>query len=308
VGKTRIVKDYGLRNGKVDLISNTYIAVGEIAAVFGETSTVWDQDDVDEFDRIAIQHNTIGNAQQFEFYVSGNTPGNQGHFHIIPKEDAELALSMKINPSLRYSLQNRSIWKGEGQHAKHTCYKRHQNVELQFTTIQTRQEDDFENGLSPGKADMAAVLRAIREIQPRESIKYQHIDHSEQVGNIPECECCLHIGLCQPQEKEKKLEKIASVPIQSFPETWKPKIGALVIVYNGGVAQQWRVNHIKKAIGTSVTIKFENSVMTVDKSWFTFDANLGSLVLQRLGFFSDVALKRTTNSIETWQNILNPQK
>jgi len=48
--------------------------------------------------------------------------------------------------------------------------------------------------------------------------------------------------------------------------------------------------------------------MTVDKSWFTFDTNLGSLVLQRLGFSSDMALKRTTNSIEIWRNILNPEK
>jgi len=70
--KTRIIQDYGLRIGKVDLISNTYIAIGEIAAVFGETSTVWDQDDVDEFDRIATLQNTTGNAQQFDFYVSGN--------------------------------------------------------------------------------------------------------------------------------------------------------------------------------------------------------------------------------------------
>ena len=212
VGKPRIVKDCGLRNGKADLISNTYIAEGEIAAVFGETSTVWAQDDVDEFDRIVIQHNTKGNAQQFEFYVSGNTPGNQGHFHFIPREDAELALSMEINPSLRHSLQKRNVWKGEGQYAKHTCCKRHQNVELQFTTVLTRQEDDVGNGLSPDKADMAAVLRAKREIQPGESIRYQYTDHSEQVGNIPECECCLHIGLCQPQEKETKLEKMASVP------------------------------------------------------------------------------------------------
>jgi len=84
-GKPRIIQDYGLRIGKVDLISNTHIAVDEIAAVFGETSTVWDHDDVDEFDRIATQHNTIKNTQQFKFYVSGNTPGNQGHFHIIPR-------------------------------------------------------------------------------------------------------------------------------------------------------------------------------------------------------------------------------
>jgi len=35
---------------------------------------------------------------------------------------------------------------------------------------------------------------------------------------------------------------------------------------------------------------------------------MGSLVLQRLGFFSDIALKRTTNSIEIWRNILNPDK
>jgi len=109
--------------------------MGEIAAVFGETSTVWDQDDVDEFDRIATLRNTLGNAQQFDFYVSRNAPGNQGHFHIIPKEDAKLAQSLEINPSLRRSLQNRSIWKGEGQHAKHTCCKRHQNVELQITTV-----------------------------------------------------------------------------------------------------------------------------------------------------------------------------
>ena len=89
-----------------------------------------------------------------------------------------------------------------------------------------RQEDNIVNGLSLGKADMTAVLRAIRDIRPGKSI----------VGNIPDCECCLHIGLCQAQEKETMLEKMALVPIQSFPETWKPKIGAPVIVYTGGAA------------------------------------------------------------------------
>jgi len=64
-GKTRIIEDYSLRIGKVDLILNTQIAIGEIATVFRETSTVWDQDDVDEFDRIATQQNTMGIAQQF---------------------------------------------------------------------------------------------------------------------------------------------------------------------------------------------------------------------------------------------------
>jgi len=306
--KTRIIQDYGLRIGKVDLISNTYIAIGEIAAVFGETSTVWDQDDLDEFDRIATLQNTTGNAQEFDFYVSGTAPGNQGHFHIIPKEDAELGLSLEINPSLRRSLQNRSIWKGEGQHAKHTCCKRHQNVELQFTTVQTRQEDNIGNGLSPGKTDMAAVLRAIREIQLGESIRFHHVDHSEQIGNTPKCECCLHIGLCQLQVKETMLERMALVPIQSFSETWQPKIGAPVTVYTGGDAQKWRVNHIKQGIGTLITIEFENSEMIVDKSWFMFDTNVGSLVLQRLDFFNDIALKRTTNSIEIWRSILNPEK
>ena len=48
--------------------------------------------------------------------------------------------------------------------------------------------------------------------------------------------------------------------------------------------------------------------MTVDQSWFTFDTNRGSLMLQRLGFFSDIAHKRTTNTIEIWRNILNPEK
>jgi len=88
-----------------------------------------------------------------------------------------------------------------------------------------RQEDDIVNGLSLGKADMTAVLRASRDIRPGESIRYQLIEHSEQVGNIPEC--CLHIGLCQAQEKETMLGKMALVSIQSFPETWKCPHGAI---------------------------------------------------------------------------------
>jgi len=104
------------------------------------------------------------------------------------------------------------------------------------------------------------------------------------------------------------LEKLASVPSQSFPETWQPTIGAPVTVYTGGDAQKWRVNHMKQGIGTSITIQHENSEMIVDKSWFMFDINMGSLVLQRLGFFSNIALKRTTNSIEIWRNNLNPDK
>jgi len=104
------------------------------------------------------------------------------------------------------------------------------------------------------------------------------------------------------------LERVASVPNQSLQDTWQPTIGAPVTVYTGGDAQKWRVSHIKQGIGTSITIKYEYSEMIDDKSWFRFDTNMGSLVLQRLGFFSDIALKRTTNSIEIWRNILNPEK
>jgi len=93
---------------------------------------------------------------------------------------------------------NHPIPKGGGQSANHTCCKRHQNVELQFITVQAMQEDDDGNGLILGKADVAAVLRAKREIQPGESIRYQYTDCSEQLENIFECECCLHVGPCQP--------------------------------------------------------------------------------------------------------------
>ena len=171
-GKTRIIQDYGLNSGISDLISNTHIAMGEVTAIFGETSTVGDLEDVDEFNCIAIQHNTTVNTRQFEFYVSGDVPGNQGHFHIIPKEDAKMALSMTISPSLRHSLNKRSNWKGEGQHAKHTCCLRSQNIKLQFTTVQTRQDNDNINGCRPEEADRAAVLRATRDILPGESIRY----------------------------------------------------------------------------------------------------------------------------------------
>jgi len=92
------------------------------------------------------------------------------------------------------------------------------------------------------------------------------------------------------------LETIASIPRQSFPETWHPTIGTPVTVYTGGDAQIWRFHHIQQGVGTSITIKHENSEMIVDVSWFVFDISIGSLVLQRLGFFSDTELKRTTNS------------
>jgi len=71
------------------------------------------------------------------------------------------------------------------------------------------------------------------------------------------------------------LEKIASVPRQSFPETWQPTIGTPVSVYTGGDAQIWRVHHIRQGLGTSITIKHENSEMIAAKSWFMFDINVG---------------------------------
>jgi len=48
--------------------------------------------------------------------------------------------------------------------------------------------------------------------------------------------------------------------------------------------------------------------MIADESWFVFDANSGFLFLQRLGFFGDMALKRTTNSYKVWRDMLNPEK
>ena len=66
-----------------------------------------------------------------------------------------------------------------------------------------------------------------------------------------------------------------------------PKVG-LVIVKTGGVAQQWRVSNVKIATGTLVTIKFENSEMIVDESWFVFDANSRSLLVSLAKWLSSV--------------------
>jgi len=121
-GKSRVIKVYGLRSGNAELISNTCIAKGEIVEVFGETATIWSQDDVRDFERVTVKQNdTESDVQKFEFYVSGSNPENQCHLHVIPCEDAELALSMEITPSLRHSLQTQSEWKGVGQSANHTC-------------------------------------------------------------------------------------------------------------------------------------------------------------------------------------------
>ena len=115
--KSRVVtvKDYGLRSGNAELIYKTCIAEDESVAVFGETATIWSQDDVREFECVAVKQNAIeGDVQKFEFYVSGSNPETQCHLHLVPCEDAELALSMKITSSLRHSLQSRSKWKDVG--------------------------------------------------------------------------------------------------------------------------------------------------------------------------------------------------
>jgi len=66
--KSRVVKDYGLRTGNVELISNTCIAEGEIVAVL-ETATIWPQD-VREFERVtAKQNETESDVPKLEFYV-----------------------------------------------------------------------------------------------------------------------------------------------------------------------------------------------------------------------------------------------
>jgi len=152
--KSRVVKDCGLGSGNAELISKTCIAEGEIVAVFGETATTWSQDEVREFERVAVKQNAIeSDVQKFEFYVNGSNPD----LHVVPCEDAELALSMEITSSLRHSLHSRSEWKGVGQSANHSCGKRHQNVELQFITVQAMQEDDDGNALTTVKPDVAAV-------------------------------------------------------------------------------------------------------------------------------------------------------
>jgi len=102
------------------------------------------------------------------------------------------------------------------------------------------------------------------------------------------------------------LKKIALTLRQSFPEMGQITTGTPVTMYTGGDAQIWKVCHTRPGIDTSITLKYENCETTVDMSWLTFDINVGTLVLQRLGFFKDSILKRTTNSIEIWRNILNP--
>ena len=164
------------------------------------------------------------------------------------------------------------------------------------------QEDDDGNGLTLGRTDVAAVLRATWEILPGESIRFQYTDQSDPLGHIFECEFCLHVSFCQPQGPKTMLKKLAAVQKQSFPATKTPKIGALVIVNTRGIAQQWRVSNIKTATVTLVTIKFENNEMTVDKGWFMFHANSGSLLLSdsvSLGRWLSNALKPHMKSGET---------
>ena len=146
--------------------------------------------------------------------------------------------------------QNGKAW---GNPPNHTCCKRHQNVELQFITVQAMQEDDDGNALTTVKPDVVAVLRAKREIQPGEFIRYKYIDQSEHLKKIFDCECCFHVGMCQPHGQKSMLKRLAAAPKQIFPEMRTPKVGALVIVKTGGVAQQWRVSNIKIATGTFVT-------------------------------------------------------
>jgi len=66
------------------------------------------------------------------------------------------------------------------------------------------------------------------------------------------------------------LEGIALTPQQSFPEMRSIMAGTPVTMYTGGHAQIWKVSQTWPDSGTSVTLKPENCVITVDKSWLTF--------------------------------------
>jgi len=245
-----------------------WLAEGKIVEIFGETATLWSQDDVREFQNVAGKKNETGcDVQKLQFYVSGSNLETQCHLYVVPCEDAELALSMEITSSLQHSLQSQSEWRGVGQSANHICCKRHQNFELQFISVQAMQEDDDGNALTTVKPDVAAVLRAKREIQPGELIRYQCTDQSEHLEKIFERECCLHVGLCQPHGQKSMLERLAANPKQSFPEMRKLKVGALMTIKTAGVAQQWtRGQQHQDCHSTFVKIKFENSEMTVNES------------------------------------------
>jgi hypothetical protein len=104
------------------------------------------------------------------------------------------------------------------------------------------------------------------------------------------------------------LEGIALTPQQSLPEMGPITAGTPVTIYTGGHAQIWKISHSGPDSGPSATLKHGNCVFTVDKSWLTFDIEVGTLVLQRLGFFNDSIQKCTTNSFEIWRNILDPDK
>ena len=91
------------------------------------------------------------------------------------------------------------------------------------------------------------------------------------------------------------LEGIALTPQQSFPEMGPITAGTPVTIYTGGHAHIWKVSHTWPVSGTSVNLKHKNCVITVDKNWLTFDTKVGTLVLQRLGFFNDSILKCTTS-------------
>jgi len=97
------------------------------------------------------------------------------------------------------------------------------------------QEDEDGNALTTVKPDVAAVLRAKRDIQPSEFIRYQYTDQSEHLKKIFECECCFHVGLCQPHGQKSMLQRLAAALKQSFPETRTLKVRALVIVKTRGI-------------------------------------------------------------------------
>ena len=67
------------------------------------------------------------------------------------------------------------------------------------------------------------------------------------------------------------LERIVLTPQQSFPEMGLITAGTPVTIYTGGHAQIWKISHSGPDSGSFVTLKHENCVFTVDKSWLTFD-------------------------------------
>ena len=177
------------------------------------------------------QNATESHVQKFQFYVSGSNPKNQCHLHVVP-----CLVRCRAGPVYEYHLipptfAAKSIWierRGAIRESHMLQARPKHRVRVHHcasNAARRRWQRPYHCQPRRGCSIMCETWSPARWIH---WISVYWLIKSEHLKKIFECECCFHVGLCQPHGQKSMLERFEAAPKQFFPGMRKLRVGTLV--------------------------------------------------------------------------------